>query len=137
MLSLDSAYEREDCGAGDVAEESPRRSNCGDVYGACAASSSAAYSGYGIGVREEEPADRGTGVRSASRDDELAAGGDGGGERGLWSSAPRPVGGAESGSGSGTRPFQSQSIRCSASFLRSRAQVSRFSRSAPHRTRTR
>ena len=85
-LSLDSAYEREGCGAGEDAEESRRRSDCGDVYGACAASSSAAYSAYGVGVFDEELADRGTGVRTVSRVDELAAGGDDGGERGLSSS---------------------------------------------------
>ena len=82
-LSLNSACVREGCGAGDDDVESPRCSNCGDVYGACAAASSAAYSGYRIGVRVAELAVRGVDAEAASRDEKFAASDDGDGERGL------------------------------------------------------
>ena len=86
VLSLDSTCVCEDCGAGDDADGSPRCSNCGEVYGACAAASSAAYSGKSVGVRDEGLEVRGLNAALASRVDELAAGRGGEGERGLSSS---------------------------------------------------
>ena len=86
-VSLASICERDICGAGEDAEGSPRCSNCGEVYGACAATSSAAYSGNCVGVREEVLAVRGLNAVEISRVDELAVGrGGDDGERGLSSS---------------------------------------------------
>ena len=82
-LSLNSAYVREGCGAGDDDVESSRCSNCGVVYEAYAAASSAAYSGYRIGFRVAELAVRGVDAEAASRDERFAASDDGDGERGL------------------------------------------------------
>ena len=91
-FSLDSKCVREDCGAGEDAEGSSRCSNRGEVHVACAASSSAVYSGYAIGVLEAGVTGRGLVAVSTLRDTELSAGGIGDGDRGLSSSGSTTIG---------------------------------------------
>jgi hypothetical protein len=74
---------RDDCDAGEDAVGSPQCSNLGEVYGVCAAASSAVYSGYCVGVREEGLAKRGLNAEPRSRVDELAVYLGGEGDRGL------------------------------------------------------